>query len=74
MAKSKKKQGSPPMKVTPKLYESEFLLADFVQSARAVFGVSPECVLTAFKMAGVDRATEKQAKKIVDDFMKQEVR
>lgn len=65
MAKAKKKREAP--------RESEYSLSELVKGARAVFGVSPECVMTAFRLAGLDRATERQARKIVDDFMKQEV-
>ncbi len=64
---------APVPKPAPKPRESEYPLSELVKGARAVLGVSPECVMTAFRLAGIGRATEQQARKIVDDFMKQEV-
>jgi hypothetical protein len=41
-----------------------------------VFGkkVMPECVLAAFRVAGITKATKTQAAKIVKDFMTKEVK
>lgn len=47
---------------------------DFEKAANAVFGVSSECVKAAFFVAGKKEATETEAKKLVSDFMKKEVR
>lgn len=43
-------------------------------AASRTFGTQPECVIAAFKTAGKDRATVPEARRIVSEFLKQEVK
>lgn len=54
--------------------ESTYPVSEFIEKSRSVFGVSPECVITAFSIAGIDRATETKAQEIVKNFMTREVK
>lgn len=61
---------------TPKqMDESMYPVEEIAQNATKILGASarPECVHAAFKMAGKDMASIKEAKKIVSDFLKREV-
>lgn len=52
----------------------KYSVEDFEKAANTVFGVPSECVKAAFFVAGKKKATETEAKKLVSDFMKKEVR
>lgn len=54
--------------------QSTHHVSEFAEKSRILFGVSPECVITAFSIAGIDRATETKAQEIVKKFMSQEVK
>ena len=54
--------------------EPEYTVAELAQHSKAVFGVMPECVIAAFRVAGVEKATKTEAKKIVTKFMTKEVK
>jgi len=56
--------------------ETEYTAAEFAAASKNIFGkeVMPECVIAAFRIAGVSKATKTKAKEIVLQFMKKEVR
>lgn len=55
--------------------EPVYTVDEFVSAAKKVFGnVRRECIVAAFKLAGRDTATVKEAQKIVNDFCKKEVK
>jgi molybdopterin biosynthesis enzyme MoaB len=53
--------------------ESEYSVAELAANSKTVFGVMPECVIAAFRVAGKEKATKQAAEKIIRDFMKKEV-
>ena len=54
--------------------EAVYAADEVVRAAQEVFpGVRRECVMAAFKVAGVKTATLRDAKKLVGDFCKKEV-
>ncbi|CAK7059745.1 MAG: hypothetical protein EUB_03436 [Eubacterium sp.] len=57
---------------TIKPVESTYTLDDFINSK--FFNCPPECVVVAFEEKGITQATEKEAKKIVNEFLKREVK
>lgn len=68
----KKTNSAEPMTIPEPEYTAEELAA----ASEKVFGkkVMPECVLAAFRVAGITKATKTQAAKIVKDFMTKEVK
>lgn len=56
--------------------ESVYDVNELAKYAEKVFGpeVRSECVVAAFKFAGKTEATKTESKKIVDSFMKKEVK
>lgn len=54
--------------------EPEYTVAELAQHSKAVFGVMPECVIAAFRVAGLEKATKQAAEKIINTFMKKEVK
>ena len=55
--------------------EAVYTVEEFVAAAPNVFkNVRAECVAAAFKLAGVQTATVKEAQRIVNDFCKKEVK
>lgn len=56
--------------------ESVYNVNELAKYAEKVFGpeVRSECVVAAFKFAGKTEATRPEAKKIVESFMKKEVK
>lgn len=56
--------------------ESVYKVDELANYAEKVFGpnVRSECVIAALKFAGKTEATKVEAKKIVDSFMKKEVK
>lgn len=56
--------------------ESVYEVSELAKYAEKVFGpnVRSECVIAAFKFAGMTEATRPEAKKIVESFMKKEVK
>lgn len=55
-----------------KMVESVYTLEDILRSG--IFKVPPECVIVAFQEKGITEATEKDAKRIVNEFLKREVK
>lgn len=53
--------------------ESEYSVVELAANSKTVFGVMPECVIAAFRVAGIEKATKQAAEKIIKDFMKKEV-
>jgi hypothetical protein len=62
--------------VEPIVQEPEYTAEELAAASEKVFGkkVMPECVLAAFRVAGITKATKTQAAKIVKDFMTKEVK
>lgn len=56
------------------LTEERYSVQDFCKASMQLFGVTPECVIAAFFVAKKDSATENEAKKIITDFMKKEIK
>ena len=56
--------------------ESEYTAEEFALSANAVFGqeTPPDCIVAAFRLEGINKATKALATKIVNEFMKKEVK
>lgn len=56
--------------------EAEYSAAEFAASASSVFdkGATPDCVIAAFRMAGVTKTTKSKAKEIVSKFLQKEVK
>lgn len=53
--------------------KQEYTVEEFAQQSKSLFQTQPECVVAAFEIAGVKKATEEQAKKIVKSFLEMEV-
>lgn len=60
----------------PTIQEPEYTAEELAAASEKLFGkkVMPECVLAAFRVAGITKATKTQAAKIVKDFMTKEVK
>lgn len=56
--------------------EAEYSAAEFAASTSSIFekGATPDCVIAAFRMAGVEKATKSKAKEIVTKFLQKEVK
>lgn len=73
-ADAKKKQQPQAVKAPePKNQESEYSLQDLITGHKA-FGVPKEIATVALKLKGIERATFAEAKKIIDEFKKREVK
>lgn len=60
----------------PIIQEAEYMVEELAAASEAVIGkgTMPECVIAAFRVAGVEKATKTEAKRIVTNFMKKEVK
>ncbi len=60
----------------PIIQEAEYTVEELAAASEAVIGkgIMPECVIAAFRVAGVEKATKTEAKKIVTKFMTKEVK
>ncbi len=58
------------------IQEAEYTVEELAAASEAVIGkgIMPECVIAAFRVAGVEKATKTEAKKIVTKFMTKEVK
>lgn len=54
--------------------ESVYTIDEFCKNAQTLFSVKPECVRAAFKKNGITECGKDKAKKIVEEFMKKEVK
>ena len=54
--------------------EPEYTVAELAAHSKEAFGVMPECVIAAFRVAGLEKATKQAAEKIISTFMKKEVK
>lgn len=56
--------------------EAEYSAAEFAASARVLFGkgATPDCVIAAFRTAGIEKATKSKANEIVSKFLQKEVK
>jgi len=54
--------------------ESVYNASEFTSAARVKFNTSPDIVAAAFKVAGKTEATLTEAQKIVQEFLKREVK
>lgn len=72
------KKTTAPEKQPPKKKGSEsvYTVQELVDNAESVFGAGAkrECVRAAFRFAGKTQATREEAKKIVESFLKKEVK
>ena len=53
--------------------EPEYTVAELAANSKAVFGVMPECVIAAFRVEVLEKATKQAAEKAINTFMKKEV-
>lgn len=60
--------------VAPKKMEEPKYTAQELAAASARFGVRPECITAAMQVNNMQEATLEEAKKIVEKFMKMEVK
>jgi len=58
----------------PTIQEAEYTAQELAAAAEAVFKTKPECVIAAFRVAGIDKATKTKAKEIVTNFLAKEVK
>lgn len=60
----------------PIVQEAEYTVDELARASEAVFGtgVMPECVIAAFRVAGIGKATKTEAEKIVTKFLTKEVK
>lgn len=72
------KKNTTPEKQIPKKKSSEsvYTVQELIDNAESVFGrgTKRECVAAAFRFAGKTQATREEAKKIVENFLKKEVK
>lgn len=61
-------------KVAAKTVESEYKVSELADNAKSLFGTRPECVAAALKAAGKENCTVSEAKSIVYEFLKKEVK
>jgi hypothetical protein len=54
--------------------ESVYAVSELAANAKKIFGERPECVTAALRFAGKATCTVSEAKKIVEEFMKREVK
>ena len=56
--------------------ESVYTVQELIDNAESVFGTGTkkECVMAAFRFTGKTQATREEAKKIVENFLKKEVK
>lgn len=54
--------------------EIKYKVDELEKAARPLFGVNPEGARAAFLVARVNEATKNEAQKIINDFMKREVK
>lgn len=57
-----------------KTAESVYSVQELTAANEKVFGVKKECVVAALKENGKDKLTLTEAKRIVNDFLKREVK
>ena len=57
-----------------KKQEAVYTLEEFAANAKALFGVSPECVQAAFREKGITECSKDEAKQTVESFLKKEVK
>lgn len=53
--------------------KQEYTVEEFAQQSKSLFQTKPECVVAAFQLSGVKKATQEQAKKLVKSFLEMEV-
>lgn len=60
----------------PTIKEAEYTMEELAAASEAVIGkgTMPECVIAAFRVAGVEKATKKEAQKIVKQYLTKEVK
>ena len=58
----------------PKTAEAEYTAEELANNAESVFKTRKECVAAALKAAEVTKTTVSNAKKIVESFLKKEVK
>lgn len=61
-------------KIKKKREESVYNVEEFVTNVESLFQRKPECVRAALMEKGIEKCTKSEAQKIVEEFMKKEVR
>jgi hypothetical protein len=74
MADKTKKPDEEPIVNTAAEAEPEYTVAELAAHSKEAFGVMPECVIAAFRVAGIEKATKQAAQSIINTFMKKEVK
>ena len=69
---SKSTEKNPSQETT--IQEAEYTVQELAEAAETVFKTKPECVIAAFRVAGVEKATKTKANDIVTKFMAKEVK
>ncbi len=73
MEKKEIEQKKQESKIKQESRQQEYTVEEYVKVAESLFSTKPECVSAAFAFAGVKKATQEEAKKIVTTFLKMEV-
>jgi hypothetical protein len=65
-----------PLETKKSAIPAEYTASEFAEAARNTFGanVTPDCVIAAFRVAGITKATKEKAQEIVSKFLKKEVK
>lgn len=63
-----------PVKTVAKPVESTYKVTELANNAKKLFNTRPECVTAALKAANKETSTVKEAKSIVEAFLKKEVK
>lgn len=71
---TKEKQDKQVEKVKPVVQQSEFFLHELREHSRQIFGVKPEVVDGAFLHVKEQKITKAHAEKLINDFLKREVK
>lgn len=70
------KKTTPPKEEKAIEVEAEYTVQELAAASQILFGgeVMPECVIAAFRVAGIEKATKEEAEKIVTKYLTKEVR
>ncbi len=71
---AKKTETSVVEETAPVIIEDAYPVADLIAASRDVFGAPQECAVAAFKPLKKKTMTVSEAKTIIDNFMKKEVK
>lgn len=72
MAETAKKATDEP--VIQETQEPEYTAKELAEAAETMFHTKPECVIAAFHVAGIEKATVAKAQDIITKFLTKEVK